>query len=175
MASFKLNIAQIKGCPPAGELAELIGSYGRPEGDEFGVLNHSGSEESVFATVIRRTQQAVQKLDEETGEVLSSPVEKVNVYPLGVRPDTEILEVYAGSNSGIEQMGVFFASCLALPTVTEPIPIDIVSAIEKLEHETQGFQLRSIRVGDYAHNAFMAGPYAPKFLDSQHGKDFLDE
>jgi len=40
---------------------------------------------------------------------------------------------------------------------------------------TEKFQLRSVRVSDYAHSSFMSGPYAPKFLDSQHGRDFLEE
>jgi len=139
------------------------------------VLSCSATDEAAWATIIRKTHQAVQKLDPETQEVTAAAVEKVTVYPFAVRPASEVLEVYAGSAAGIEQVGVFFASCLALPTVVEPIELDIPAALDKLANGTQRFQLRSLRVSDYAHNAYMAGPYAPKFLDSEHGKDFLEE
>jgi len=175
MASFKLNIAKVRGCPPAGELAVAMESFALPETEEFGVLNCTGTAETVFATIIRKTQQAVQRLDAETAQVTAAAVEKVSVYPIGIRPESEVLEIYAGPASAIEQVGVFLGSCLALPTVTEPIEIDIPAAIEKLAGLTERFSLRSIRVSEYAHNSYMAGPYAPKFLDSQHGLDFLNQ
>ncbi len=105
----------------------------------------------------------------------SAAVEKVTVYPFAIKPSTEVLEVYAGSSAGIEQVGLFLSGSLALPTVVDPIEVDIPSAIEKLARNTEKFQHRSIRVSEYAHNSYMSGPYAPKFLDSQHGVDFLDE
>jgi hypothetical protein len=175
MASFKLNIARIRGCPKPEEVEAALSEFGLPETEEFGVLSHSATGEAVFATIIRKTQQAVQKLDEETNEVTSTAVEKITVYPFAVRPQTEVLEIYSGPAGGIEQLGVFFSSCLAFPTLTEPVELDILSAIEKLAAETQRFQLRSARVSDYAHTSYMAGPYTPKFLDSEHGKDFLNE
>jgi hypothetical protein len=175
MASFKLNIARITSCPPAEKLLKAIEEFGLPETEEFGVLNQSGNDQAVFATLIRRSQQAVQRLNVETREVNAAPVERVTVYPIAVRPRGERLEVYAGSAAGIEQIGLFFASCLNLPTVVEPIEIDVVSALQKLSSETQRFQLRSVRIKDYAHNSYMAGTYAPKFLDGEHGKEFIEE
>ena len=35
--------------------------------------------------------------------------------------------------------------------------------------------MQSVRISDYAHTSFMAGGYSPSFLDTQHGRDFLDE
>jgi hypothetical protein len=35
--------------------------------------------------------------------------------------------------------------------------------------------LRAVRVSNYAANSFTIGPYAPKFADTQHGKDFLEQ
>ena len=70
---------------------------------------------------------------------------------------------------------MFFSSCLALPTIVEPIELDIPSALTKLSAATERFQLRAIRISDYAHNSYMSGPYAPKFLDTEHGRDFLNE
>jgi len=175
MASYKLNLARIQGCCGPAELAKRMEAWGMPEDQEFGVLNHSATEQAVFGTIVRRFQQTVQTVDADTREVTSQSVERVNLYPFGVKPSSEVLELYAGSASGIEQMGVFFASCLALNTVVESLELDVVAAVEKLSKSTQKFQLRSIRIKDYAHNSYMAGPYAPKFLDSQHGMDFLQE
>ena len=175
MASYKLNIATVRGCPAPEALAEALEAYGLPEDDEFGVLNHSATPQAVFGTVVRKVQQAVQRLDREAREVTAAPVEKVQVYPFGIHPRRKVLELYAGSATALEQMGVFLGSCLALPTVVEPIELDIASSVARLGERTERFQLRSVRVSEYAHNSFMSGPYAPKFLDSEHGKDFLEE
>jgi len=175
MASFRLNIARIRGCPGPGELIEAMEEFGLPDSEEFGVLNCSASGPSAFVTVIRKTEQAVQRLDVEAREVTTAAIEKVTVYPFGVRPGSEVLEIYAGSAAGIEQVGLFLAGCLALPVVVEPIELDIASAIDKLSERTEKFQLRSLRVTEYAHNSFMSGPYSPKFLDSEHGRDFMEE
>ena len=174
MASYKLNVATIKGCPEPEKLAEAMAEFGLPADDEFGVLNHSAAGEALFGTVVRRVQQSVQQLDPEAREVTSAPVERVQVYPFAVRPASDLLELYAGSAATFEQMGAFFGSCLALPTVIEPIEIDVASALEKLAGIAEKFQLKSVRVGDFAYNSYMAGPYVPKFLDSEHGKDFME-
>ena len=175
MASFKLNVGRVSSCPPPAEMAAKMQAFGLPKSEEFGVLNVSSTEESVFGTIARKTQQAVQRLDPETGQVTSEAVEKVALYPFGVKPSAEILEVYAGPAGAIEQVGLFFSGCLALPTVVENIELDVASAVAKLSSSTQRFQLRSVRVKEYAANSYMAGPYAPKFLDTQHGVDFMEE
>ena len=174
MASYKLNVARIRGCAAPAELAEALAQYGLPEDDEFGVLNHSAAGENVFGTIVRRTQQSVQQLDPETKEVASAPVDRVQVYAFAVRPAAETLELYSGSKAAFEQMGFFFGSCLAMPAVVDAIEVDVPDALEKLQGLTEKFQLKSLRVGDFAYNSYMAGPYTPKFLDSEHGKDFLE-
>ncbi len=175
MASYRLNIARIRDCPPPKELAQAMQELALPEEEPFGVLNCTATDETCLATIIRRTQQAIQKLQPKTREITTAAVEKVTVYPLAVRPDRDILEIYAGAVSAIDQIGEFFASSLALPTLVEAIELDIPATIEKLASNVQKFQLRSIRISEYAHNSYMSGPYAPKFLDSQHGMDFLQE
>lgn len=175
MASFKLNTATIKGCPASAKLADLMAKFGLPDNEEFGVLETSVTSEALFGRIVRRSQQHVQKLDAETKELTSETVEKVTVYPFGVRPAAEVLEIYAGSAAGIEQVGAFFSSCLGLSTVVEELQLDLTATIEKLMKNTPKFQLKSIRVSDYSHNAYMTGPYTPKFLDSQHAQDFLTE
>ncbi len=175
MASYKMNLARIKGLPSPKKIVETMTAFGLPETEEFGVLNCSGTSSSAFATLIRKTQQAVKQLDAETKELTSAPVEKVTVYPIAVTPEMERLEVYAGSVGAIEQAGIFFSSCMAFKTVTETIEFDVAAAVEKLAKEANKFQLRVVRVSDFAHNAYMTGMYAPKFIDTQHGLDFLAE
>lgn len=175
MASFKLNIARIQGCPPPAKLAALMEKFGLPEAEEFGVLEVNPTEQSLFGRIVRKSLQNVQKLDPKTKELTSAQVEKVTVYPFGVRPQHEALEIYAGTAAGIEQLGAFFSSCLGLSTVVEEIEVDLAAVIEKLMKETPKFQLKGLRVSDYSHNAYMTGPYAPKFLDSPHAQEFLTE
>lgn len=175
MASFKFNVATVKGCPPADRLVESMDAYGLPPGDEFGVLSASTGGAGAFGTIVRRSQSSVPQLDADNKEVTATAVEKVQVIPFAVHPDQERLEAYAGAKSSLEQIGVFFGSCLALPTLVEPVEMDVPSAIEYLMENTARCQLRSVRVSEYAHNSFMMGPYAPKFLDTEHGKDFLSK
>lgn len=175
MASFRLNIARIQGCPSPKEVHEAMEAFGLPEIEEYGVLSSSATATTVFGTIVRKVQQAVQRLDTEAREVTAAAVEKVHVYPLGVRPAAESLEIYAGSAASIEQVGVFFSSCLAFPTVTDSIELDIPSAIDKLLAWTEKFQFRGVRVSEYAHSSYMSGAYLPKFLDTEHGRDFMSE
>lgn len=174
MASYKLNIARIRGCPLPKQLAELMEQFGLPEGDEYGVLEVKAAGDALAATLIRRTQQVVQKLDPQTKTITAAPVERVTTYPFTVFPAKETLEIYAGSASTIDILAAFFSSCLAQPTVIEPIEVDIPSAVEKLT-ESKRFQIKSVRVSDFAHDSYMIGPYSPKFMDNEHGKNFLYE
>ena len=175
MASYRLNIARIRNCPPPEQLLEAAREYGLPEDEEFGVLDAKTNGPVAFITMVRKTQQAVQRLDSDTLQLVSHAVEKVSLLPFAIKPDTEVLEIYAGSGSAIEQVGTFLASCLALPSIVEAIDVDVPAAIDKLMNNADRAQLKSIRVGEYAHNSFMSGPYAPKFLDSEHGKEFLEQ
>ena len=175
MASFKLNIARIRNCPPVGKVAKAIEAFGAPETEEFAVINHSAAEQSVFATVVRKTQQSLQLLDAKSRQITATTVEKVTAYPFALRVQAQLLEVYAGSSAAIEQVGTFLTGAISLPIEVEHIEMDIPAAIDTLSKSSQKFQLRSVRLSEYAHNSFVCGPYAPKFLDSQHGRDFMDE
>ncbi|MBT7171940.1 MAG: hypothetical protein HN909_09275 [Phycisphaerales bacterium] len=174
MASFKLNLAMYDG-PDAATIAAAMEQYGRPEDSEYGVLNFSAAEEVVFATIIRRVHQAVPQLDEESEELTSRPIEKVTLLPVGIYPAKQRLEVYEGGPAAIDYVTNFLANELALAVVVNQIELDVATAVEKLEKNTQRFQLKSIRVSEYAHNSYMMGPYAPKFLDTASGMEFLNE
>jgi hypothetical protein len=172
MASYKLIIAHIRGCPLPKKLAELMEKYGLPDGDEYGVLDCSAGPEALAGTIVRRTQQTVQKLDQANKAITAQPVERITTYPFAVYPAKERLEIFAGSSASIDVMAAFFSSCLAQPTVIEPFELDIPAAVEKLSGSKR-FQIRSVRVSDFAHNSYMIGPYSPKFTDNEHGKSFL--
>ena len=175
MATFKLNIARIRGCPPPPQVAAAMDEFGLPDDEEFGVLQRAATAETVSAVIVRKTLQTVQAVDAEAHEVTSRNVEKATVYPVTVRPSGETLEIHAGPASAIEQVGLFFSGCLAFATVTEAIETDLRDLVDKLSESTNKFQLVSARVSDYSANSFMTGPYQPKFLDTQHGLDFLDQ
>ena len=175
MATFKFNLASLDHCPDPKTVVEAMEEFGLPDGDEFGVLNSTASDKAIYATVIRRTQQAVQRLDDETREVLTTAVEKVSVLPMGLFPARQRLELYEGTASSIEQIGAFLGSALALPAVVNPIEVDVVSAVRRLREQTERFQLRAARIREYAHSSYVAGPYGPKFLDSESGLEFLEE
>ena len=175
MASFKLNLGRIRGLPKPRQLDELLESYGLPESEEYGVLKHAATEEAIQATIVRRTHQSFQKIDPESRQLTAATIEKVTVYPFAVFPKKEQLEVYAGSAAGLKEIGVFLSSALALSAVVDSVELDVAAAIETLAGSTQRFVLRSARVSDFAHNSYLIGPYAPRFADSAHGKEFLDE
>jgi len=173
MATFRLNAARIRGCPPPAKVAAALSAFGLGD-DEFGVLDSAAAAAAVFATVIRRVNQTVQRIDTQTKELAAETVEKVQVYPFGLYPSQELLEVYAGSATALEQLAGFLAGPLGLPVAVEPIELDVLAAVEKLAGETQRFQLRSTRLTEYAHSSYVAGPYAPKFMDSEHGREFME-
>lgn len=175
MATYKLNIATLDNAPPAEKLAEALETFGLPEDEPFGVLTSSSSQAAAFATVIRRVTQTVQTLDPKGPDVTSAAVEKVHLLPMGLFPKRRMLELYDGSATSLDHAAEFLASSLALPTVVNPIPLEIPTAIAKLRETTQKFQLRGVRVSDYAHNSYMLGTYSPKFLDTEHGIEFLAE
>ncbi len=174
MSSFKLNLAMFDG-PDAKTIAAAMEQYGRPEDSEYGVLNFSASDEVVFATIIRRVHQAVPQLDEESDELTSRPIEKVTLLPVGIYPAKNRLEVYEGGPAAIDYVTNFLANELALAVVVNQIQLDVADAVAKIEKNTQRFQLKSIRVSEYAHNSYMMGPYSPKFLDTASGMEFLNE
>lgn len=175
MATYKLNIGRIRGCPPARKVQELMERFGLPESEEYGVLDAAANDDSLAGRIVRRVNQTVQHLDYQARQVVSAPIEKVTCYPFSIVPRKERLEVYAGAAGSLKELAAFLTSALGLSVVIDPVELDVLSCIEKLAKSTQRFQLRSVRVSDFSHNSYMIGPYAPRFADSDHGKDFLQE
>jgi hypothetical protein len=175
LASFKINFATCKGLGDPKDIVAAMEGFGLAETEEIGVLHASAAPGAAFGTLVRRTNLAVQVLDAKTREVVSRSVERVTLLPFGAFPKTNRLEVYAGGGSAIKEVSAFLSSGLAMPVVSDFIELDLLSAVESLAKETPKFQLRGIRVSDYAANSYMIGPYAPKFMDTDHGLKFLQE
>jgi hypothetical protein len=175
MASYKLNIAKIQGAPPARELLQLFNDYGLPDDEEFGVLDCSASDEVLYASILRKTHQAIQRFDGESGEISTTAVEKASILRVGIFPKRCVIELYDGTASSFDYMTNFLGSHLALPIVIDTIDMDIPASVRFLQKSTKRFVLKSIRVSDYAHSSYMIGPYTPKFLETEAGMDFLEE
>lgn len=170
-----MNFASCKGLEGPAEMVSALEEFGLAEGEDMGVLHATASPAAAFATMVRRTRLAVQQLDKGSREVLTASVERVTLIPFGAYAGKNRLEVYAGSATAIEQVGTLLSSGLSLAVVTEAVEFDVSAAVERLMKETQRFQLRAVRVSDYAANSYMIGPYAPKFMDTEHGLKFLEE
>ena len=170
-----MNFATCRGLGEPGEIVEALERFGLAETEEVGVLHADGAGPAAFGTLVRRTNLTIQRVDAETREVLTDVVERVALLPFGAFPGQERLEVYAGGSSAVEQVGAFLATGLGMAVVTDPIELDLVGAIEKLMNETSKFQLRAVRATDYAANSYMIGTYAPKFMDTDHGLQFMEQ
>ena len=175
MPTHQINFAQCRGLPAPKEIVAAMEEFGLAETEEVGVLHADVASGAAFGTLVRRTNVAVQKLNNKTREVFTENVERVTLIPFGLYPAGERMEVYAGSGSAIQELAAFLTSGLAMAVVTDEIELDMESAVEKLIKETKKFQLRAIRISDFAANSYMIGPYAPKFMDTEHGQKFLGE
>jgi hypothetical protein len=175
MPSFKLNLARIRGCPAPDRLAAMMTEFGMPEAEDYGVIAASAASSAAHATLVRHTFVTVRRVDSQTGELSQQHVAKDMVIPFSIMPGRERLEVYAGGSTEFEHIGVFLNGCLALATVVHTINLDLAEAIDRLAKTAKQFQLRAVKVSDYSANSYMTGQYAPGFLDTQHGMEFLEQ
>ena len=175
MATYKINIAACRGLDEPAAMVKAMEAYGLAESEAMGVLHASVAGGAAFGTLVRRTNVAIQRVDAKTRELVSQSVEKVTLIPFGAFPQAEQLEVYAGSAGTIKEVEAFLGGALTMAVAVDPIELDVQTAVEKLMKSTQKFQLRAIRVSDYAANSYMIGPYAPKFMDTEHGLKFLEQ
>ena len=175
MSSYKINFATCKGLGAPADMVAAMDEFGLAETEEVGVLHADAAGEAAFGTLIRRTNLAVQRIDADTHEVLTENVERVTLYPFGAFTKAERLEVYAGTTSGLQQVGDFIGSGLAMAVVTDPIELDLLTSVDRLMKNTAKFQLRAVRASDYAASSYMIGTYAPKFMDTDHGLQFMEQ
>lgn len=175
MSTYKLNLARVRGLPAADELAEIMTVFGLPEGTGYGVLSADAAGDTLHARIVAFDAKSVETLDRETGEVGNTIIETVAPIAFAAYRQAERLEVYSGSMPAIFHVAEFFGSELALAVVVDPVELDLLSAVDRLLREQPKCQLRSATTSDYAASSYMIGGYGPKFMDTDHGRIFLEE
>lgn len=177
MATFKLNMARIKGAPKAAHLVEVIRDFGKPERDAYAVMDCDMNEAGTVVTghLARKSTKFFSRLDDKSGEIVPCEMESVKVYPFIIKPDREILQTLAGTAGSIKDMAAFLSGGLGLSTVVEDIEVDILAVIDELAKQTNKFSIKKAKASDYAANSYIMGTYTPGFMDSEHGKDFMEQ
>ena len=173
MASFKLNIGRITGCPAAATLAEKM-NVG-VDGQRFGVLDLVGTAAAVKCRLLRLTNKPAKVWDEAKGAIVEVVERKAEELPLTIFPQKGTIELTAGSAKALEHIETFLTDELGLSVVVEPIEMDVLGSIEKLRKDARKFQLVSGTIELFSANSFTLGTYRPKFEDTENGMEFLEK
>ena len=174
MASYKLNIGMVRGCPSTAELATKMEML--PDEDErFTILDLNHTPTALKCRLVRFSNQVIKGWDPQRRDVEEVVVRKAEVLPLLILPPKGIVEVQAGSIRSLEQVDVLLTQELGLAVTVEPIEFDVIDLIRKVRQEVQAFQLVSAAVDLFSANSYTLGVYRPRFEDTEHGLDFLDE
>lgn len=172
--SYQINLADVRGYPQADELARLMRQYGAPEREEYRVVDVRNDCSTVWATIARMHTRNVTILSDDSGEFEETSIQLAKRLDLRASTITDTLVTSCGGRSSLDEAAVFLGSCLALPTVVEPWILDVQAVVETMLDTLPRCQLRTVNVGEYCHNSYMAGPYRPRFLDSSHGREFVE-
>ena len=187
MPSFQLHIARITPDMKPADIAKAVDHYAdgqsRDPGREFTVLNchaypQSGLVQISLARQVGCQIQSIAALDKkkpDAFELVTRDVLRVTPLDMAINTKLGLLETYGGGTGSIENASMFLAGALALAVLAEAQKIDVIKAIDWLTANVERLQVRRSDISDYSHNSYMIGPYAPKFLDSQHGLDFTQE
>ena len=172
VASYKLNIGMVRGCPEEAELATKMEML--PDADErFAVLDLNHTSTALKCRLVRFTNQVVKGWNDRDREVEEVVVRKAEALPLLILPPKGIVEVQAGSIRSLEQVDVLLSQELGLAVTVEPIAFDVIDLIRKVREEVQAFQLLSAAVDLFSANSYTLGVYRPKFEDTENGLEFL--
>jgi hypothetical protein len=173
VASYKLNIGLMRGCPPAEELAEKLGQVA--PGERFAVEDLASSSRAVRCRLLRFTDLTVDCWDEKNARVEPMAVRKATSFPLLFRPEAEMVEVQAGSIRSLEQVELLLTECVGLAVTVEKIAFDVIDLLSRLRPLTSKFQLVGGAVELFSANSYTLGPYRPKFEDTENGLEFLEK
>lgn len=171
--SYQINVADCKGLPPADDVLALMQEYGAPEQDEYRILYATQVEADVYARVARMQRRSVTILNDDN-EFEEIPLELARQIELHLVAG-DLLFTTTGGHASLAEAGILLGSCLGLATVVEPWTIDLQTVAEHMLTDLARCQLCTVNVGEYSHNSYMTGPYRPRFLDSHHGREFLEE
>jgi hypothetical protein len=68
----------------------------------------------------------------------------------------------------------FLIVALGTEVVVEAMDVDVPTAVRRLSGKVSRFAVRSVKVEHYSPKSYMAGPFSPRFSDSDHGMDFIE-
>ena len=180
MPSYQIHYATVAGLPDASMIVDAVKLYGEKQAvaaGEFVVLDVAGSKTAAriaLAYVAAKKINVVRPSDGEMG----MEVDQVNIaipFELRLCTKTEQLKTYGPGVWSIEHSGVFLSGAMAFPTLISEIELKVEKSLEILREKVDRLTIVGAEVSDYSHDRYMLGKYAPKFLDTDHGLDFVGE
>jgi hypothetical protein len=172
--SYQINVADCAGLPSPDEVLTRMQEYGAPEQEEYRILYATQVEAVLSARVARMIRRAVTILNEDTHKFEETSLLLARQIDLRLTAAGQLVTTTGGLVS-LADAEILLGSCLGLPTIVERWTLDLQTVVEHMLRDTARCQLRTVNVGEYSHNSYMTGPYRPRFLDSIHGREFLEE
>jgi hypothetical protein len=178
VSSYKLNIGRIAG----------VGAGMTPEAIEEAILSYpNGADEQFFRQDCRTMGNRVQgsiavlqhasfhALERKSGGIEVAVVEKATTVPFAMFVRENRVETYAGSLKTLTDLDVFCNEC-GVAMAIENVELELAECLAKLtEMQLPGFRLKQVKVTDFSANSFATGSYGPKFLDTAHGQEFVEQ
>ncbi len=174
-----LNISLVRGLGAGArsveDVVKAMDEYGVAPTESIGVLKASCTPRAVLASLIRRTTKTISKVNVETGDPEVSAVAHEDLYPFGLFwGEAGRLELYGGGSQAVGCVVGFLAGDLGLKISVDPIEVDLMGAVDKLA-PLRKFYIRQATTASYAANSYMIGNYSPKFIDTDTGRDFIEQ
>jgi hypothetical protein len=179
VSTYKLNLAVIRGCPPAQQLYDVLNAAGVCQGEELGVRDlqpPASSLQPVRGILLNRITLDTAVEDPATGRIENKLAQSVKAYPFAIWSDAERMETYAGAAGSLKLLEAFLGG-MGLPVVVDFHEVNLLEAVRSLAKVAlvKKFSVRSARVSDYAANSYMIGTYGPKFVSTEHALEFLEK
>lgn len=177
MGAYRLNLATCQGLLPAAALAARLEML-KPKADddyEFAVLEVRAAESIVQADILVRSWRKVQQWDPDKKAMTEHEVRVEKVLPAMLWPEKELMATVSGGVRTLETVYVLLATELALPVVYSVVELDLLQAVQSLQKTQTRFQLKAVKHSEFASDSYTSGPFAPRFLDTVHGLEFVEE
>jgi hypothetical protein len=191
MSAHKIVLGHCRGAADDGlfcaagvdGFADAMEAFGLAPTEDVGVWGGQGrSPKRLTATLAIRSRRKYSRpkpaadgpssdlaCDLETVEV-----EHTELVEFALWPADERLEVY-GTISQFERVAEFIQFGLQAGTQSSVLVGDLNTMVDRALEMLDRAALLSARVTELARTSYMIGPYAPKFLDTDHGREFLAE
>ena len=187
MPSYQIHYATVAGLPDASMIVDAVKLYGEKQAvaaGEFVVLDVAGSKTAARIALAYVAAKKINGVRPGCGcdggheKELGMDIEQVNVaipFDLRLCTKNDQLKTYGPGVWSIEHSGVFLSGAMAFPTLISEIELKVEKSLEILCQKVDRLTIVGAEVSDYSHDRYMLGKYAPKFLDTDHGLDFVGE